>query len=261
MRAVAVVVAAAVLAGAASGAARPRLVGAMDVAIANDGSLLIGDQSDRVLRFRRGRLTVAARVKFPVEVDADPRGGFAVLNDETRIRRVDARGRVTTLARGLAQVTALDFDPQGNVYFSELVGRVRRLDRATGVITTVATGFDRPHGLVFAGSTVYVCDTFADRLAAIDLATGVVTTVARGLDEPVDVDRAPDGTLYVADYSNSRLARIADGAPVTVAQLIGPNGVAVSRDGRTAYLTERIFPRVRRVDLATGAVRTVVGGL
>jgi len=232
----------------------------MDVAVANDGSLLIGDASDRVFRFRRGRLTVAATIKFPVEVGIDPRGGFAVVNDETRIRRVDPRGRVTTLARGLAQITALAFDPDGNIYFSELVGRVRRLDRATGAITTVAeSGLNRPHGLVVAGDRLFVADTFNDRVVSIELATGAVTTAATGFVQPVDVDRGPDGTVYVADFGNNRLARIDAGSPVTVARLIGVNSVWVR--GGAVYVTERIFPRVRRVDLATGAVRTIVGGL
>jgi serine/threonine protein kinase, bacterial len=269
MRAVAfALVAALVLAAApaAKKAPQPRLRGAMDVAVDRDGSLLIGDQSDRVLRFRRGRLSVAAKVVFPVEVAIHPRGGFAVLNNETRIRLVDARGRVTTIARGLALVTALAYDRAGNLYISELMtpsgpGRVRRIDAATGGLTTVlATGLDRPHGLVVAGGTVYVCDTFHNRLVAIDLASGAARTAAANLNMPVDVERAPDGTIYIADYGNNRLARLQGDTAVTVARLIGPNGVAVNAAGRV-FVTERIFPRVRSVDPATGLVRTVVGGL
>src|SRR4029453_9421419 len=96
----------------------------------------IADVSDRVFRLRGKKLTVAASIRFPVEVASDPRGGFAALNNETRIRRVDARGRVTTLASGLAQVTALAFDAEGNVYFSELVGAGRRIDPGAGATTT-----------------------------------------------------------------------------------------------------------------------------
>ena len=269
MRAVAFALVAAVVLAAAPAAKkppRPRRTGAMDVAVDRDGSLLIGDQSDRVLRFRRGRLTVAARIVFPVEVAIHPRGGFAVLNNETRIRRVDARGRVTTIARGLALVTALAYDPAGNLYVSELMtpsgpGRVRRIDARTGAFTTIlATGLDRPHGLVVAGDTLYVCDTFHNRLVAIDLATGASSTAAANLSMPVDVERGPDGTIFIADYGNNRLARLSGDSAVTVARLIGPNGVAVNRAGRV-YVTERIFPRVRSVDPATGVVRTVVGGL
>ena len=243
----------------AAAPAKPMLRGTMDVAVARDGSLLIGDVSDRVFRFRGKKLTVAASIRFPVEVAVDPRGGFAALNNETRIRRVDPRGRVTTLASGLAQVTALAFDADGNVYFSELVGRVRRIDRATGAITTLlAEGLDRPHGLVVADGTLVVCDTFNNRLVGIDLASRTARTYATGFDTPVDVERARDGTLYVADYGNNRVARVVDGRGVTVATGVGANGIAVGAGG-TIYLTERLLPRVRALNPATGRIRTIVG--
>ena len=243
----------------AAAPAKPKLRGTMDVAVARDGSLLIADVSDRVFRLRGKKLTVAASIRFPVEVASDPRGGFAALNNETRIRRVDSRGRVTTLASGLAQVTALAFDAEGNVYFSELVGRVRRIDRATGAITTLLDqGLDRPHGLVVHGRTLVVCDTFNNRLVGIELATGESRTYATGFDTPVDVERSRDGTLYVADYGNNRVARVVDGRGVTVATGVGANGIAVGPGG-TIYLTERLLPRVRALNPATGRIRTIVG--
>jgi serine/threonine-protein kinase len=239
--------------------AKPKLRGTLDVAVARDGSLLIGDISDRVFRFRAKKLAVAAAIRFPVEIAIDPRGGFAALNNETRIRRVEPRGRVTTLASGLAQVTALAFDAQGNLYFSELVGRVRRLDRATGAITTLLDhGLDRPHGLVVAGDTLVVCDTFNNRLVGIDLASGASRTYATGFDTPVDVERSRDGTLFVADYGNNRVARVDGGRGVTVATGVGANGIAVGAGG-TIYLTERLRPRVLALNPATGRIRTIVG--
>jgi serine/threonine-protein kinase len=258
MRVVALLSVAALAVGA-GGAAKPRLTGVHDVAVAPDGSLLIADRSGRIFRFRRGKLTPIARIGFPVEVAPDPRGGFAVVSNETTIRRVDPRGRVSNLARNLRQITALAFDGAGNVYFSELPDRVRRLDRGTRRITTVAEGgLNWPHGLVVAGDRLYVADTFNHRVVTIQLASGEVRTAVSGLNQPVDVERGPDGSIYVADYGNGRLARLAGGEAVTVARLIGPNSVWIR--GGTAYVSERIFPRVRRVDLANGRVTTVVGG-
>jgi sugar lactone lactonase YvrE len=103
-----------------------------------------------------------------------------------------------------------------------------------------------------------VCDTFNNRLVAIDLASGAVRTHASGFQIPVDVERGPDGALYVADAGGNRIARVAGGEVTTVARLIAPNGVAVARNG-TIYVTERLLPRVRAVNPATGAVRTIVG--
>ena len=136
---------------------------------------------------------------------------------------------------------------------------MRRLDRATGAITTLlGAGLDRPHGLVVAGGTLVVCDTFNNRLVGIDLASGASRTYTTGFDTPVDVERSRDGTLYVADYGNNRVARVVDGRAVTVATGVGANGIAVGPGG-TVYLTERLLPRVRALNPATGRIRTVVG--
>ena len=87
---------------------------------------------------------------------------------------------------------------------------------------------------------------------------GTARTYATGFDTPVDVERAPNGTLYVADYGNNRVARVVDGRGVTVATGVGANGIAVGPGG-TIYLTERLLPRVRALNPATGRIRTIVG--
>jgi DNA-binding beta-propeller fold protein YncE len=273
LRTLAVLVVAAVLSGAA---AKPRLIGAFDVVVEPSGTLLVADMSNRVYRARGRRLTVVAgtgrfgrsgdgrpairaNVGFPVEVAVDPRGGFGIVSEEAHIRLVNARGRISTLARGLAQPTALSFDAAGNVYFSELGGRVGKIDRATRTVTTIADGLSRPHGQVVVGNTLYVCDTFANRLVAIDLSTLAVTTIAEGFNQPNDVALAPDGSLVVSDWGNDRVARVRGGTVTTVAALNRPNSVAVAPSG-TIYATEQVFPRIRAIDPATGSVRTAVGG-
>jgi DNA-binding beta-propeller fold protein YncE len=256
MRALAFVFVAAAL-GPTAAAPKPLLHETFDVAVEPRGTLLVSDVSNRVFRVRGRKLTVVARAGFPVEVAVDPRGGFGIVSLESRIRLVDARGRITTLARGLAQPTALSFDALGNVYFSELGGRVLRIDRASRAVTKVATGFNRPHGQVVVGDTLYVCDTFSNRLVAIDLRTKALTAT-EGFNQPVDVALEPSGSLVVADYGNNRVARVSGGTVTTVAMLLGPQSVAVARSG-TIYATELHLSRVRAVNPVTGAVRTVIG--
>ena len=169
-----------------------------------------------------------------MEVAIDPRGGFAVASNGTRIRRVDARCRATTLASGPRADHRARVRRAGERL---LLGARRarpRLDRATRRITTlVDSGLNQAHGLVVDGGTLYVCDTFNSRLVAIDLATGVARTHATGFLIPVDVDRGPNGALYVADAGGNRIARVSGGDVTTVARLISPNGVAVGRTGRS----------------------------
>lgn len=246
-----------------------RLTDAADVVVEPSGTLLVADLSNRIFRQDRGRLAVVAgngrggrsgdggpalraAVGFPVEVAVDPRGGFAIVHDERWIRRVDPRGTIRTVAE-FVQPTALAYDTDGNLWVSELGGRVQRRDAATGRPTTY-TGFDQPHGLdVGADGTVYVCDTFNDRVQRIS-PDGTVTTLASGLDAPVDLDVGPDGDVYVADSRGSRVLRVTPAGAVgqVAVGIAGTNSVAVAADGGV-YVTERGRATVRRVAVAARA--------
>ena len=256
--------------GAVRVRARPlRLTNAADVVVEQSGSLLVADLSNRIFRQAGDTLTllagngrpgrsgdggpaVGAAVGFPVEVAVDPRGGFGIVHDERWIRHVDSAGRISTVAE-FVQPTALAFDAAGNLWVSELPGRVQRRDRATGSLTPF-TGFNQPHGLdVAADGTVYVCDTFNNRVRRISPG-GEVTTLAEGLNVPVDLDVAPDGNVYVADFGGSRVLRITPLGTVTAitGDFRGTNSVAVAADG-AIYVTERGSPRVRRIGVSSFA--------
>ena len=264
-----------------------RLVAAADVALDPEGSLVVADVlGNQVARIAAGTVTRLARLEFPVEVALDPRGGVAVVTEERRVQLLSGGGVRTiagsatpgfsgdggpaTAAR-LDQPTAIAYDAAGNLFISELGGRLRRVDAATGTIATIAgvggQGFggdggpatraqlDRPHGLaVAADGTVYFADTFNHRIRKI-APDGTITTVATGLSTPNDVTLAPDGTLYATDYGNNGIVRLgAGGAVAQVARADGPNSVAVAAD-RTIYATERTHPWVLRVDPAGGVTR------
>jgi hypothetical protein len=238
-----------------------RLANAVDVVVEPGGSLLVADLSNRVFRLTATRLTLAAgngtagrsgdggravraAVGFPVEVAVDPRGGFGIVHGERWIRRVDA-GIIRTVAE-FEQPTALAYDGAGNLYVSELPGRVQRI-AASGARTTFA-GFNQPHGLDAAvDGTVYVCDTFNHRVQRIAL-DGTMKTLASGLNTPVDLDVGPEGNVYVADSGGSRILRITPGGRVTTAAdgIAGTSSVAVAADG-AIYVTERGRRTVRRI--------------
>jgi YD repeat-containing protein len=246
-----------------------RLTNAADVVVEPVGTLLVVDLSNRVFRQAGQRLTLVAgngragrsgdggpalraAIGFPVEVAVDPRGGFGIVHDERWIRHVDPTGTITTVAE-FQQPTALAYDAAGNLWVSELPGRVQRRDAATGTLTTYS-GFNQPHGLdVAADGTVYVCDTFNNRIQRIS-PDGSVTTLAAGLNVPVDLDVAPDGNIYVADFGGSRIFRITPSGAMTAigGSFTGTNSVAVGADG-SIYITERGRPTVRRIAVASFA--------
>ncbi len=140
----------------------------------------------------------------------------------------------------------LAYDAVGNLYFADSENdRIRKIDTA-GIITTVAgTGEDGYSG------------------------DGGPATEAQ-LDNPVDLEVAPDGTVYFADVSNSCIRKIdpagimstvagrctpepvdrgfsGDGGPPAEAQLNRPYGVELAGD--KLYIADSFNHRIRVVNL------------
>jgi|GEM_PF-1986254 len=102
-----------------------------------------------------GDLATEAGFFIPISVEADARGNIYVSDKEAnRIRKIDSRGHITTIAgngerleaydgrdaqfSGLSEPLQVTVDQEGNVFFAEISGyRVRRVDAKTGQIDTV----------------------------------------------------------------------------------------------------------------------------
>jgi DNA-binding beta-propeller fold protein YncE len=132
---------------------------------------------------------------------------------------------------------------------------IRKVAVATGVVTTLAglnntkgtadgvgtnARFESPIGIDVSGTIVYVADSFNNRIRQVDVETGNVTKLA--------------GSLAGSDAA----AGFSDGTG-THAKFNKPEGVAVSPDGGTLYVSEWINNCIRVVDVATGSVTTLAG--
>jgi sugar lactone lactonase YvrE len=283
------------------------LVDAFRVAIAPDGSVVIPNgRGNNILRLRNGRLEVIAAIEFPIDATVAANGDVYVAANN-RIRRIGSGGSVTTVAGtgvqghsgdgGPATSAQLDFPtgvaigPDGDLFISEVRGRVRRVDAATGVISTYAglghdassgdggpaltAEIDRPHGLAVArDGAVYVADTYGGRIRRIDPATRTIMSIAAGLSTlPVHVAVAPDGSVLVVEAQGAVVSRIApdgtrsplvgtgvrgstgDGGTAARARIDEPAGVAIAPDG-TIYVADLDARRVRRIDPA-GRITTI----
>ena len=161
-----------------------------------------------------------------------------------------------------------------------------------GVRVATLEGVD-PSGVAVSpdGSVLFVVDMFNHKIMQVEAATGAVTTLAgsdtRGSADgvggaaqfkfPCGVAISPDGSaLFVADYLNDKIRRVevATGAVTTVAgsgvegnadgmggtaQFHYPCGVAISPDGSALFVTDFGNHKIRRVEVATGAVTTLAG--
>ncbi|MBY0503320.1 MAG: SMP-30/gluconolactonase/LRE family protein [Bryobacteraceae bacterium] len=207
----------------------------------------------------------------PYEVRFDTAGNlFFVEMKNHLVRRVDKKTGVITTVAGTGQPGfsgdggpavkaqfrqphSIAFDPQGRLVLCDIGNnRVRRIDLKSGQIETIAGNGEKlptPNGAPFAPTTP--------------------------LNGPRAIDFDPAGNLYLALREGNQLYRVADGRlshlagsgakgydpapqPALTATLNGPKGVAWSPDGGL-YFTDTESHTIRRVDLKTGTIQTVLG--
>ncbi|MBK1439122.1 SMP-30/gluconolactonase/LRE family protein [Parapedobacter sp. ISTM3] len=193
------------------------------------------------------------------------------------------------------------FDSKGNLIFSDRNNnRIRKVSPDGQVSLVAGTGaqgrqdgpadqatFAWPYGIAIdKDDNIYVADRNNHLVRKIDAVTGMVSTLAgstqgyaegRGAEaqfnQPLDVAVANDGTVYVADYNNSRIRSIApdgtvstyvgDGVqayrdgPRETAQVNRAPGVDIDRDGNL-IIADRFNYCVRKVT-PDGMVTTIAG--
>jgi len=219
-----------------------------------------------------GGPALSADLNEPYEVRFDRAGNmyFAEMQNHV-VRRVDAHTRIITTIAGtgvagfsgdggpasramLRQPHSIAFDQQERLLICDIGNlRIRRVDLKTGVIETWAgTGEKKPTP---DGSPI----------------TGTP------LNGPRAITADPEGNLYLAlregnaifkiDTRAGRIYHLAgtgetgytgDGGPAKAARLSGPKGVSWSPDG-SLYIADTESHTIRRIDLKSGIITTVVG--
>lgn len=204
----------------------------------------------------------AAQFNSPYALTSDGTYVYVADSLNNRIRKIEiATGLTTTLAgdgtgayQDGAGAAAQFNNPNGitcdgaNLYVADTGNhRVRKIVIATGTVTTLAgdgtnayldgigsgARFNTPYGLATDGVHVYLADTLNQRIRKIHIATGQVSTLAG------------DGTGGYLDAIGSS------------ARFNTPAGVV--RAGTKLYVADLGNNRIRSVDLASGAVATLIG--
>ena len=270
-----------VVAAAAGAAKRPQFTVPYDVLPTAGGDLYISDgESGQVLKYTKRTRRLSIYVALP----ARELVGLARLTDGTlfvsdlaggTIWRVDTRRRVRRLARVPAP-TELVLLGQ-TLYVGSLEdNKVYGIDVRTGTRSEVAD-VSGPHGLALGpGPSLYVSSP-PDSVKRIDLSTNEVTTVVTG--DAFKPLFGRNGALYAIGGSvgGSTISRVeSDG---TLTRIVGTGRIGPDRDGVKAttvglLITDAAFapngtlvvaqakplPKIRRVDLKTGNITTIVTG-
>jgi uncharacterized protein (TIGR03437 family) len=247
------------------------LSGPLCVAVAPDGSLLIGDNGNLKLRKVAANGTIST-IPAPGAITAmlyDSSGNLLISSSFGMVYSMNAAGTVKTIAGGgtggdggpaatasLFSAAGIALDSAGNLFIAEpFAYDVRRVDAKTGIITTVA-GIPNNYG--FAGD-------------------GGPATKAL-LSEPLGVAVDSAGNLFIADTYNNAVRIVGtdgiihtfaggpgatytgDGALTSVGALNTPFGITVDSSGNL-YIADTGDSVIRKVTRGTGpAIGAVVNG-
>jgi DNA-binding beta-propeller fold protein YncE len=218
-----------------------------------------------------GGPATSGSLNMPHEIAFDERGHLYIAErDNHVVRKVDAgSGVVSTLAGiGVAGFSG-DGGPASEAQLRQ------------------------PHSIAIGpDGRLLICDIGNHRIRAVNLSTRRIETIGGTGERLPTPDGAPlkgtplngprtmvvdrDGTIYLALREGNALYRIApkagtlhhlagtgeqgysgDGGPARLAKLAGPKGLALA--GPNLYLADTESHTIRRVDLATGIITTVVG--
>ena len=276
--------------GAAAAQRRPAMQFPSGVTLDSAGNVFVADRAAHVvfrIDARTNDITVfagtgnagrsgdggpaAAAMTNPFGFTFDRAGNLFFFDTEVHaIRRIDARaGVVTTVVGNKQQGFSGDggpgtqamlyrphsgtFDRDGALVFGDSFNnRIRRWDPSTGIIETIAGTGER--GSSPDGTPARTMNfTFFGGIA-VDRAGDLVITGRdhRSLkfDRRAGVIRVIAGT-GVAGFSG-------DGGPARAAQISAPYGIVIAPNGDIIF-ADAGNARVRRIDAATGVIRTIAG--
>jgi gluconolactonase len=183
-----------------------------------------------------------------------PASGFA---DETSpvLPLVVSGATPKKIGDGFMFVEGPAADVSGNVYFTDIPNnRIHRWDAATGKITVHRENTGQGNGLMFsADGRLVTCEMSSNRVVVDDLKGGirVVADSYKGakLHMPNDLWIDAGGGIYFSDFAGANEApagglqvyyQPAGGGALAQAttDLVGPNGLAGSLDGKQVYVSD-----------------------
>ena len=183
-----------------------------------------------------GGAATKARLNAPVDVIFDTSGNLIVVDrDNNRIRKVDSSGVISTIA--------------GNG-----IGRFR----GDG-LAAIKASLHRPYAVTIdKEGNLFIADLGNNRVRKIEVKTGIINTIAGNNDYGL-TDTTSQNTTIFGSIGNVEISVVSpgDGKAAMKSGLLSPAGLAI--DKSNLYISEYGKHRIRKIDLQTSVVTTLVG--
>jgi streptogramin lyase len=217
-----------------------------------------------------GRTGPEAQLHNPHELRFDPSGNLFIADTSNNaIRRYDLKsGKVSTYAGTGDQgysgdggpatkarfngPISIQFNPDGDLFIADIGNHlVRRVDSKTGILTTFA-GTGKP-GTTPNGAPISGTPLSGPRSIDFDI-EGNLLLVTREGNQLFRLERVSQIIHLLAGNGRRGMA----GGTATEAQMNGPKGLTVARDG-TVYIADTENHAIRRYRPSTATLDTVIG--
>jgi len=193
-------------------------------------------------------------------VAVDALGFIYVADFAETVYKIRPDGRTEVFATGLYGASGNAIDPRGHLFQSSFSGNtVTEIDRQ-GHQEIVAEGLAGPVGIAVGPDALFVCNCRSNTIARVE-PRGAVTTFAESplFKCPNGITLAPDGNLYVVNFSDQKLLRITPAGEVSeLAELPGGGNGHITVARGELYATSFQGQRIYRIGL-DGEVTLLAG--
>ncbi len=234
----------------------PRLQQPYGIVAQPGGALLVADYgSDAIIRLDPARRTATIFARIPRPRDLRPAAnGTLLVSSGRNVYALDPRTRALRVAvRAAIRLEGVAPAPSGGLYVVEGQTRVVHI-AADGSRAVLADGLNGVHGILSTADGVVVCESYAGNVRLVT--ENGTRTLASGLGNPSYAAAAPDGGVYVTEFSANRVSLIErSGAVRALASVSRPGPIAP--DGAGQLLVGSLDGTISRIDPISGRVTRV----
>ncbi|MDX5367307.1 MAG: hypothetical protein LPK88_12705 [Alphaproteobacteria bacterium] len=233
---------------------------------------LVDTEAGHVYRvnIETGEKTLVAEVEPAIDnlaFDAEDNLYITNMADNAVIRIDTPTGSAETIVSGPLAIAG-DIEISGGIIYIADLFSIRKFDIESGQVSEMArvwsSNIDYPLGISANGGQIAVAGLTAGAVQTFDQPSEESRALHHGFAAPADAIALDDGSVIIAEYARGAVIRVSgdDWSDRTeiAAGLDGPSMMKLDGAGGL-YVSENLGGKIRHIDLASGAMKTLAEGL